>query len=138
MRALGLDVGTKRIGVAVSDPSGRIATPVETVEAHPRSQAVLRIVAIANDRGVDTLVVGLPLTLEGTEGGAVRRTRDLVRGVMERLDVALVEWDERLTSVAAERSLIHADVRREKRKEVIDQVAATMILQSYLDSRPPS
>lgn len=136
MRALGLDVGTKRIGVAVSDPSGRIATPVETVEAHPRSQAVLRIVAIANDRGVDTLVVGLPLTLEGTEGGAVRRTRDLVRGVMERLDVELVEWDERLTSVAAERSLIHADVRREKRKEVIDQVAATLILQAYLDSRP--
>lgn len=134
MRALCLDVGSKRIGVAVSDPTGRIATPVETVEAHPRSAAIKRIVALATDYEVDTLVYGLPLTLDGTEGGAVRRTRAFVRGIRERLPVTFVEWDERLTSVAAERALIEADVRRKQRKAVIDQVAATMILQGYLDA----
>ncbi len=134
MRALCLDIGSKRIGVAMGDPSGRIATPVETVVAHPRSTAIARIVALVQSNNVGTVVYGLPLTLDGTEGGAVRRTRLFMNGVRERLDVEFVEWDERLTSVAAERSLIEADVRRKQRKAVIDQVAATMILQSYLDA----
>lgn len=134
-RVLGLDVGSRRIGVAVGDPSGRIATPVETVSAHPRSAAIQRIVALAEEYEVSAVVYGLPLTLDGAEGGAVRRTRAFVDGVRERVDCEFVEWDERLTSVAAERALIEADVRRKQRKEVIDQVAATMILQGYLDSR---
>lgn len=103
--------------------------------AHPRSQAILRIVALVRETGAERIVVGLPLTLDGVEGQAVRRTRAFVAGVEERVDVPVVEWDERLTSVAAERSLIEADVRRDKRKQVIDQVAATMILQGYLDAQ---
>lgn len=126
-----------RIGVAVSDPSGRIATPVETVEAHPRSAAIKRIVELVAATGAERVVVGLPLTLDGTEGQTVRRTRQLVAGVAERIPVPIVEWDERMTSVAAERSLLESGVRRQRRREVIDQVAATLILQSWLDAGRP-
>ena len=126
-----------RIGVAVSDPSGRIATPVETVEAHPRSAAIKRIVELVASTGAERVVVGLPLTLDGTEGQTVRRTRQFVAGVAERVPVPIVEWDERMTSLAAERSLLESGVRRQRRREVIDQVAATLILQSWLDAGRP-
>ena len=141
MRTLCLDIGSVRSGVSISDPRGSIATPLETVDARNRGAAVQRIAALVAERDVRRIVYGLPLTLDGEEGQAVRRTRRFADGV--RLVVALqsggevevLEWDERLTSVAAERALIESNVRRAKRKTVIDQVAATMILQSFLDSR---
>jgi putative Holliday junction resolvase len=134
MSIVGLDIGSVRIGVAVSNEA-RIATPLETIAAKPRAAALARVAAIVSERNVDTIVVGLPLELSGREGVAVRKVRRLTTALVESLpDVDLVEWDERLTSVAAESSLIESGVRRAARKKVIDQVAAVLILQGYLDS----
>lgn len=136
---IGLDVGTKRIGVAKSDVSGKIAMPHETVDASRRNAAAEQIAALIADAGCHTVVVGWPLTLDGSEGRAVRR----VEKFLERLEAALentdaapdiVPWDERLTTTAAESFLIGADVSRRRRKKVVDQIAASHILQGYLDS----
>lgn len=135
MRALCLDVGTVRIGVAVSDPGGRVATAVETIAARPVPAALDRIVELVSGYDAGAVVVGLPLTLDGTEGGSVRRVRALTAALARRLNCPIVEWDERLTSVAAERALIGVDVRRDRRREVLDQAAAVLILQAYLDGR---
>ncbi|MCB9507164.1 MAG: Holliday junction resolvase RuvX [Myxococcales bacterium] len=135
MRALCLDVGTVRIGVAVSDPAGRVATAVETIAARPTGAALDRIVELVGHYDAGSVVVGLPLTLDGTEGGSVRRVRALTAALAPRIDCPIVEWDERLTSVAAERALIGVDVRRDRRREVLDQAAAVLILQAYLDGR---
>lgn len=132
-RVLAIDVGSVRIGVAVGDRAAGIATPLETVPGRPTSAAVARIAALLAEQRATELVVGLPLELDGTEGRAVRRMRAFVAALQQHVDLPVHEWDERFTSVAAERSLLEADVRRAKRKEVIDQVAATMILQGYLD-----
>ncbi len=136
MRTLGIDFGTVRIGLAISDPSGTIATPFATIDARPVEAAVDQIERVAKEQNVDDIVIGLPLELDGREGFAVRRVRDFGRRVGERLGLTVHEWDERLTSVDAERSLIDARVRREKRRKVVDQVAATLILQAFLDRTP--
>ena len=137
---LGVDVGTKRIGVATSDAGGDFAFPKETVEARPRTAAAERIKALADELGTHTIVVGWPLTLEGDEGRAVDRVKAFVEQLREAYggDDAempeIIEWDERMTTTAAESFLIGADVRRERRKEVVDQIAASHILKGYLDS----
>ena len=134
MSTLALDIGAVRIGVAAANDS-RIATPLETVRAQPRSAAIDRVAELVEERGVREIVVGLPLELSGREGAAVRRVRRFTAALATALpEVAIVEWDERLTSVAAESSLIESGVRRAARKQVIDQVAAVLILQGYLDS----
>ena len=134
MSVLALDIGSVRIGVATANEL-RIATPLETIDARPRRAALERIRQLVDERRVVTIVVGLPLQLDGTEGVAVRKTRRLVDALREVApDVEIAEWDERLTSVAAESSLIESGVRRKARKKVIDQVAAVLILQGYLDS----
>lgn len=135
MKVLALDIGTVRIGVAVSDDRGIVATPVETVEARPIHKAVARIDELAQEYGVEAFVVGLPVDLNGAEGRAVKKTRKFVEKVVAKTPLPVHEWDERMSSLAAERSLLEADVSRKKRKAVIDQVAATLILQSWLDSR---
>ncbi|QDG54717.1 Holliday junction resolvase RuvX [Persicimonas caeni] len=136
---IGLDVGTKRIGVAKSDRSGKIAMPHETVDVGRRHAAAEQIAALIEESECHTVVVGWPLTLEGAEGRAVRRVEKFI----ERLEAALeqtdaspeiVPWDERLTTTAAETFLIGADVSRRRRKKVVDQIAASHILQGYLDS----
>jgi putative holliday junction resolvase len=138
-RVLAIDVGAVRIGLAISDPDARIATPLETVAGRPRAAAIARIVELLVARDIRQIVVGLPLDLDGREGQAVRRVRTFVDALREHTALPIEEWDERFTSVAAERSLVEADVRRAKRKTVIDQVAATLLLQGYLDAkRPPS
>ena len=134
MRVLGLDIGSRRIGVALSDPSGRIAMPLQSVEARPRRDAARQIAALIAESEVERVVVGLPLELNGHEGGAVRLIRTFVAELSALTSVEIAEWDERMTSVAAERALIESKVRRVKRREVIDQVAATFILQGYLDA----
>lgn len=136
-RVLAIDVGAVRIGLAISDPDARIATPLETVAGRPRGAAIARIVELLVARDIRQIVVGLPLDLDGREGQAVRRVRTFVDALREHTELPIEEWDERFTSVAAERSLVEADVRRAKRKTVIDQVAATLLLQGYLDAKRP-
>ena len=134
-RTLALDVGSKTIGIAVSDPLGIIAQPVETWARVGRRRDVEHVAELARAREVERIVVGLPIRTDGSEGpeaAEVRRIAEALGGVLE--GVELVLQDERFTTAQAERSLIRADVRRRKRKQVIDQVAAILILQSWLDS----
>lgn len=136
---IGVDVGTRRIGLAKSDAAGRFAMPFETVDASNQHEAAVHIAELVEQEDCHTVVVGWPLTLEGGEGRAVRQ----VAGFVDKLDAALSElnmeptiirWDERLTTSAAESFLIGADVSRQRRRKVVDQIAATHILQGYLDS----
>ncbi len=137
MRVLGLDVGEKTVGVAVSDELGIAANPIETV---PRSQHskedVERVLALVKSYQVTTVVVGLPLELSGKEGRAVRRVRAFSEQLKKRLpELKWVEWDERFSTVAAERVLLDADLSRKRRKEVVDRQAAAYILQGWLDAQ---
>lgn len=133
--ALGLDIGTKRIGVAISDPSGTYALPVETVQSVDAQAAARQIAVLVADRGARVVVVGLPLEMNGKEGMAARRVRAFLRELKAALGQQappIIEWDERLTTSAAEQFLISADVPRERRKQVVDQIAATHILEGWL------
>lgn len=135
-RMLGVDVGTRRVGVSVSDPLGSMAMPVETIEAKRIGLAAARLVELVRYYEAEVVVVGWPLDMRGREGIAVERVRKFM-GVFERAmgkaEVEVVRWDERLTTTAAERTLIKADVSRERRKEAVDQIAACHILQGYMD-----
>lgn len=131
-RVLGLDPGEVRIGVALSDPSGTIASPHSYID----SRTVDPVVAIGDlcvELAIETVVVGLPLRLDGTEGPAAERSRSLGSAVDAAVDVAVSYWDERFTTVTAEEALIEGNVRRSKRKITRDQVAAAVMLQGYLD-----
>lgn len=134
MRIIGLDTGTRRIGVALSDATGRLASPVETVAGADVRAACERIAQLVADTGAVAIVVGLPVDMSGREGPAVRRTRNFTRVLEQAVSVPVLEWDERLSSAQAERSLLANDLRRERRKEVLDQAAAVLILQAWLDS----
>ena len=131
-RVLGLDPGEARIGVAVSDPTGTIASPHSYIDVVAGS-AVQAINAICVDLEIDTVVVGLPLRLDGSEGPAAERSRLLGQAIDDALDVSVRYWDERFTTVTAEEALIEGNVRRSKRKTTRDQVAAAVMLQGYLD-----
>lgn len=135
MRRLGVDPGSVRIGLAISDEDGRIATPLATVLRAGEGAAADRIAEQARQSGVEEIVVGLPLRMDGTEGDAARRARSLGDAIAARVKVPIVYWDERLTTVQAERALSEADVRGPARRAVVDQAAATLLLQSYLDAR---
>jgi putative Holliday junction resolvase len=132
---LAVDPGTKRVGVAVSDPSGTIAQALTTVQAEPRDTLATRLSQIAADQEAKRIVVGLPRRLDGSYGPEAKSARELADELRKasRLPVELV--DERLTTVAAERSLIAGGVRRAKRKLSVDRVAATLLLQSHLDRK---
>ncbi len=134
-RVLAIDPGSKRVGLAVSDESAVIAQPLEQVAAEPADSLVARLAAVAARVGATELVVGLPKRMDGSggpEAAAARRLGDALR-VATRLPVTMV--DERLSSVSAERSLLETGMRRRRRREVRDQVAAAIILQTYLDRR---
>jgi len=136
VRILALDVGTKTIGVAVSDPLGMFAQPVETIRRVGRRKDVERVVAHVLERQVGCVVVGLPLKTDGSEGPSAAEARRMLTALDEALDgVEIVLHDERFTTQQAERALVGGGVRRKKRKQLIDQVAAVLILQAYLDSR---
>ncbi|RVU48655.1 Holliday junction resolvase RuvX [Lujinxingia sediminis] len=137
-RMLGVDVGTRRVGVAVSDPLGTMAMPVETIEVRGLPGAARRLVELVGQYEAGVVVVGWPLDMRGREGVAVERVRKFMGAFEKALvgkghQVEVVRWDERLTTTAAERSLLKADVSRQRRKEAIDQVAACHILQGYMD-----
>lgn len=136
MRVLGLDLGSKTLGVSVSDVMGMIARPVETIrfESDDYDSAFEQVQKYIKEFQSDTLVLGLPKHMNGDVG--VRGDISIMfKEKLETLGVKVVLWDERLTTVAAEKILISADVSRKKRKKVIDQMAAVQILQGYLDSR---
>lgn len=134
MRWLGLDVGEKTIGVAVSDDEEVVATPVRTL-ARRGGQVDLEAVAdVLQELGGGGLVLGLPLDMEGGEGDAALRVRRLGERLEARLGCPVRYWDERFSTVQAERALLEGNMRRARRKRVIDQAAATIILQSFLDS----
>ncbi len=134
IRVLGLDVGSVRIGVALSDPLGVTAQPLEVIHRRERDPWQ-RIVELVEEYGVERIVVGRPLRLEGDEGPAVAAVDEFVGRLAGRVAVPIETWDERLTTAQAERLMIEGGVRRAKRRQSIDRVAAALILQSYLDAR---
>ena len=136
MRALGLDLGAKRIGVAVSDLTGTIASPLTVVvRGRSRRHDHERIAAIARDEEAECVVVGMPLSLSGQDGPAARAARKEVALLATVVGVPVETYDERFTTVTAERALAESGVRGAARREVVDKVAAAVILQSWLDAR---
>lgn len=134
MRILGLDHGSKRIGVAVSDELKMIASPLEFVPAEPPEACLQRLEVIVRQKEVELIVVGLPRNMDGTYGPAAQKVQAFVTQLRSVVEVPIRTWDERLTSAQANRILIQGDVRRDKRKEKVDAMAAAILLQSYLDA----
>lgn len=134
MQALiGLDLGTKTIGVAVSDSFQTVATPIETVKRKKFGVDAQRLLDIIAERNIGAIVLGLPLNMDGSEGPRVQSTRAFARNLAKLTPLPIIFWDERLSTVAAERALLEADTSRKRRSEVIDHVAAGYILQGVLD-----
>ena len=130
---LGLDLGTKTIGVATSDPDRRLATGVETIARKSFSADAARLLALAQERRAVGFVLGLPINMDGSEGPRAQSARAFARNLGKLTDLPIALWDERLSTAAVERELIAADVSRAKRAAVIDQHAAVYILQGALD-----
>lgn len=130
---IGLDLGTKTIGVAVSDPDRKLATAVETIARKTFTADAKRLLALAAERNAVGFVLGLPLNMDGSEGPRAQSTRAFARNLGKLTELPIALWDERLSTVAVERDLIAADVSRKKRAAVIDQHAAAFILQGALD-----
>ena len=130
---LGLDLGSKTIGVAASDPDRRLAAAVETVARTNFTADARRLLALAVERSAVGFVLGLPVNMNGSEGPRAQSTRAFARNFAKLTDLPIALWDERLSTVAVERELIAADVSRKKRAAVIDQQAAAFILQGALD-----
>jgi len=134
-RTIGLDVGDVRIGVAVGDPLGILAQPHDVIQRSSPDQDIGAVVRLVDEFEPVAIVVGIPLNLEGKVGPQAQKVLDFVEALRDAVDIEVVTQDERYSTAAAERSLIQARVRRKKRKQVIDQVAAQHILQGYLDRR---
>ena len=134
MRLLGIDPGQKRIGLAIAEPETRIALPHRTLDRQSLNAAVGTICEIIQEKGVDAVVIGHPLRLDGTRGIAARRAEEFAKKINGESGVEVHLWDERYSSEAASRGLRAAGVRGTRSREVIDQAAATLILQSYLDA----
>jgi len=134
MRILALDHGSKRIGIAVSDELKVIAQPLEFVAAEPFADVLTRLSELIHDKQVELILVGLPRNMDGSYGPAALRVQDFVAALKGALTLPIRTWDERLTSAQANRVLIQGNVRRDKRKEKVDMMAAAILLQSYLDS----
>ncbi|MFB1482956.1 Holliday junction resolvase RuvX [Corallococcus sp. RDP092CA] len=138
MRTFGLDYGTKTIGVAVSDGLGLTAQTVTTVRRTSLKADLAELSRLVKEHEVTRFVLGLPLNMNGSEGPRAEATRKFAEVLEGALGLPVELWDERLSTVAAQRTLLEADVRREKRREVIDQLAAQFILQGWLDAHRPA
>ena len=134
MRMLALDHGTVRIGVAVSDELKMIAQPLEFIPAEPFAKFLDRLKEILREKEVDSILVGMPRNMDGSYGPAALKVQTFVAVLHEALTVPIKTWDERLTSVQANRFLMEGNVRRDKRKEKVDKMAAAILLQSFLDA----
>ncbi len=135
VRVMGLDLGDKRTGVAVSDRMGWTAQGKEVIDVKSPEEDIEYIIGLAEEYEVDKIVVGLPKNMDGTIGERANKVLDFVKKLEDKADIPVITWDERLSTVAVERTLISADISRKKRKKVIDKMAAVIILQNYLDSQ---
>ncbi len=131
---LGLDLGTKTIGVAVSDITRQIATPIATIARKKFTEDARLLLALAQERKVGLIVLGLPLNMDGSEGPRVQSTRAFARNLEKLTPIPITYWDERLSTAAVQRMLIGADASRARRAEVVDKLAAAYILQAALDT----
>jgi putative holliday junction resolvase len=134
LRILGLDLGTKTIGLATADVVGQIATPRETIARSKFTVDAAALLSFATRENIGLLVLGLPLNMDGTEGPRCQATRAFVRNLSKLTALPVVFWDERLSTVAVNRVMLQADLSRAKRAENVDKLAAAYILQSFLDS----
>jgi putative Holliday junction resolvase len=132
-RLMGLDVGTKTIGLAVSDTRRVIATPLETIRRRRLREDMARLFALIDTHAVGGLVIGLPLTLAGNDGPRTQSVRQFARNLIAQRDIPVTFWDERLSTAAVTREMIAADLTRKRRGEIVDRVAAAYILQGCLD-----
>ncbi|MEM9988595.1 MAG: Holliday junction resolvase RuvX [Pseudomonadota bacterium] len=130
---LGLDLGTKTIGVAVTSEGRSLATPVTTIKRQKFTKDVEQLLSLAEERHIVGLILGLPLNMDGSEGPRAQSARAFARNLARHTDLPVAFWDERLSTAAAERELIALDTSRKKRESLIDQMAATHILQGALD-----
>lgn len=133
-RILGIDYGTKRVGIAISDAMAMIATPVSVESVSSMDEAIAVVTRIARERGVAKVVVGLPINMDGTLGPMALEAREFSHRLRDRCGLPVESTDERLSTSLVERMLVSADVSRGRRKEVRDKLAAQVILQGYLDS----
>jgi putative Holliday junction resolvase len=136
MRILALDHGTRRIGVAVSDEMKIIATPLEYIPAEPMEKVIERIQQLIREKEVELILIGMPRNMDGTFGPAAEKVNAFIEALQPHITTPIKKWDERLTSVMANRALLQGNVRRADRKQKVDKMAAAILLQSYLDSRP--
>ena len=132
-RVLGLDLGTRTIGLALSDVGHTIATPFDTITRSKLAGDLARLKTVIETEDVGALVLGLPVNMDGSEGPRCQATRQFAADLLRAMDIPLTFWDERLSTRAAESALLEADVSRKRRAEIIDKVAAAIILQGFLD-----
>jgi putative Holliday junction resolvase len=137
-RVLALDLGTVRIGLALSDPARTIALPAGKMERRALRDTIAPLLSLIRENGVTTVVVGYPLLMSGEAGTRAKDAEAFAARLRETVECPVVLWDERLTSVQANRALLEGDVRRRRRRDVVDAAAATLLLQSWLDSRSGS
>ena len=137
MRILGLDLGERRVGVAVSVPEGTVAHPLEQFEPRGRRDLVARVARLVAEHGAERVVVGLPVRLDGAHGAQARRTEATVEALRTSLGVPVAVWDERLSTRRADRAMQEAGLTSGRRREKRDMVAASLILQAYLDAGVP-
>jgi putative Holliday junction resolvase len=137
MRVLGVDFGHKRIGLALSDETGTIAQPLDYIAGGATAGVCRELARICAERKIGKIVVGVPLRLDGKPSEQTERTLAFIAELRRATTVPVAQWDERLTSVQAERALLEGNVRRSERKQKIDKVAAQIMLQSYLDATNP-
>ena len=133
-RLLGFDVGEKTIGLALSDTTLTVASPMATLLRVKFTKDVERIRAIVSEQGVGGFVVGLPINMDGSEGPRCQSVRQFAANLLEKIDLPLVFWDERLSTAAVTRTLLEADMSRKRRRETVDKMAAAYILQGALDA----
>ena len=139
MRALGIDFGEKRIGLAISDPLGLTAQGIETIEHQGKRQVLEALLKICQDHGIGEIVIGLPINMNGSMGPKAKEILALVPEMQEKFHLPVKTWDERLSSRQAGRLMIEQGLSRQKQKKQSDRLAATILLQSYLESkRKPS
>jgi len=133
MRILGLDHGTRRVGVAVSDEMHMIAQPLEYIPAEPFADFLTRLKEILREKEIELIIIGMPRNMDGSYGPAALKVQEFAAALKDAVPIPLKLWDERLTTTQAQKFLIQGGVRREQRKEKVDKTAAAILLQSYLD-----
>ena len=134
MRILALDHGTVRIGVALSDELKMMASPLEFIPAEPFADVLTRLKALVREKEVELIIIGMPRNMDGSYGPAAEKVREFATALKDALAIPLKMWDERLSSTQANRMMAESGVKRDKRKEKVDGMAAAIFLQSYLDA----